>query len=227
MGRTEVDLASLWECRSDATGRAREVVRQGLIERYLYLVKGTLKRLSRAPERYHDDMAAAGRLALVRAVDRYDPSRGVDFVSFALSMIRGAMLEELRREDWVPRRVREAQKRGEPVQVMVQLSLESVLFGEGEGEELTLLNSLSDWEDTPDVIVPKRLEAGVIQSLVRCLPTRERRVVILYYWQEESFAEIARRLGVSESRVHQNYQAGLLLLSTWLGKRQDGSVRTG
>ncbi|MBM3459962.1 MAG: sigma-70 family RNA polymerase sigma factor, partial [Armatimonadetes bacterium] len=57
-----------------------------------------------------EDLDQEGYMALVKAVDHFDPLRKVKFESYAISTIRGAMLEYLRREDWVPRSVRAKQK---------------------------------------------------------------------------------------------------------------------
>lgn len=54
-----------------------------------------------------DDLASAGVLGLMDALDRYDPLRGVQFKTYAEFRIRGAMLDEIRSMDWVPRSVRE------------------------------------------------------------------------------------------------------------------------
>ena len=53
-----------------------------------------------------EDLEQEGMMALIKAVDQFDPSRNVKFESYAISMVRGAMLEYLRKEDWVPRSVR-------------------------------------------------------------------------------------------------------------------------
>jgi RNA polymerase sigma factor FliA len=180
----------------------RETARSQKIDQYAYLVPCTLKRLSRAPDRYHEDMLSAGYVALVKAVDTYDPDRGVQFESYAITKIRGAMLEELRREDWTPRSERDRQKRGEPALILQPVSLETILY-EGDTEDVTLLSRISDWEDTPDRLVPEKLEREVIHTLVRCLPKTERKVILLYYWQDLPYREIAGRMSLSESRVHQ------------------------
>jgi len=57
-----------------------------------------------------EDLDQEGLIALVKSVDHFDPRRKVKFESYAISTIRGAMLEYLRREDWVPRSVRTKQK---------------------------------------------------------------------------------------------------------------------
>lgn len=83
-----------------------------IIEHYRYLISKTRQRIipsvptKIAPE----DLEQEGLIALVKAVDQFDPGRKVKFESYAISMVRGAMLEYLRKEDWVPRSVRTKQK---------------------------------------------------------------------------------------------------------------------
>jgi RNA polymerase sigma factor for flagellar operon FliA len=86
--------------------------RDQLIEAYGRLVELTRHRIvPGVPNRLDAaDLLQVGYIALVKAVDRFDPARACQFESFAISMIRGAMLEMLRREDWAPRGVRAAQK---------------------------------------------------------------------------------------------------------------------
>jgi RNA polymerase sigma factor for flagellar operon FliA len=102
-------LAHLWrEFKVKGSVRARN----SIIEHYRYLITKTRQRIiptvpvKIAPE----DLDQEGQIALVKAVDHFDPNRRVKFESYAISMVRGAMLEFLRREDWVPRSVRAKQK---------------------------------------------------------------------------------------------------------------------
>jgi RNA polymerase sigma factor for flagellar operon FliA len=83
-----------------------------LVEHYAYLIGKTRQRLlPSCPTRIApEDLDQEGLIALVRAVDQFDLSRQVKFESYAISMVRGAMLEYLRREDWVPRSIRSKQK---------------------------------------------------------------------------------------------------------------------
>lgn len=102
-------LAHLWR---EFKGHNCQRARTTLIEHYRYLISKTRQRIiptvpvKIAPE----DLDQEGLIALVKAVDHFDPRRKVKFESYAISMVRGAMLEYLRREDWVPRSVRSKQK---------------------------------------------------------------------------------------------------------------------
>ena len=55
-------------------------------------------------------LSEAGVVGLVKAVDQFDPGRGIKFETYAITLIRGAILEMLRGDDWVPRLVRDQQK---------------------------------------------------------------------------------------------------------------------
>lgn len=82
--------------------------RAQLLDRYLGLVHHVARqvagRVSDVVEL--DDLVSAGTLGLVQALDSFDLSRGLAFSTFAVRRIRGAMLDELRARDWVPRSVR-------------------------------------------------------------------------------------------------------------------------
>ena len=84
--------------------------RAALASRYLPLVRLTVQRLAarraaldEAPGADPDDLLGAGRLGLARALDRYDPARGVKFETYAIAVIRGAVREEIRSAGWAPR----------------------------------------------------------------------------------------------------------------------------
>jgi RNA polymerase sigma factor for flagellar operon FliA len=85
-----------------------EELRNRLIEIYLPLVKYNGERIwARLPDGVElDDLVSAGTFGLMDAIDAFDMSRGVKFETYCVPRIRGAMLDELRTMDWVPRLVR-------------------------------------------------------------------------------------------------------------------------
>src|SRR5215213_3227255 len=87
---------------------SRKDLRNRLVERYLPLVKYNGERIwARLPEGVElDDLISAGVFGLMDAIDAFDMSRGVKFETYCVPRIRGAMLDELRTMDWVPRLVR-------------------------------------------------------------------------------------------------------------------------
>lgn len=86
--------------------------RDELINHYSYLVKITAGRLvtSLPGGLDREDLVSAGVIGLVKSVDQFDPTRDVKFETYAIALIRGAILEMLRDEDWVPRSIREKLK---------------------------------------------------------------------------------------------------------------------
>jgi RNA polymerase sigma factor for flagellar operon FliA len=83
-----------------------------LINHYSYLVKITAGRLVTSVPGGMDreDLVGAGVVGLIKSVDQFDPMRDVKFETYAIALIRGAILEMLRDEDWVPRSIREKLK---------------------------------------------------------------------------------------------------------------------
>src|SRR2546421_12032780 len=103
------ELAEAWrKYRQDGDPQSRA----SIINQYAYLVKITAGRVvsSLLPSLERDDLVSAGVVGLIKAVDQFDTNRQVKFETYAIALIRGAILEMLREEDWVPRSVRERVK---------------------------------------------------------------------------------------------------------------------
>lgn len=99
-------LAQTW--KDFIADRSNETLRNTLIEAYLPLVRYHAERVwSRLPDEVDvDDLTSSGVFGLMDAIDAYDLTRGVKFETYCVPRIRGAMLDELRNMDWVPRLVR-------------------------------------------------------------------------------------------------------------------------
>src|SRR5271169_1697926 len=103
--QADVDVLQLWQqYRTEPTVE----MRNQLVERYLSLVKYNAERIwARLPDGVElDDLISAGVFGLMDAIDAFDLDRGVKFETYCVPRIRGAMLDELRTMDWVPRLVR-------------------------------------------------------------------------------------------------------------------------
>ena len=104
--RVTEDIAELWKTyKKDQTDQE---LRNILIERYLPLVRYNAERVwAKLPEGVDlNDLISAGVFGLMDAIDAFDLGRGVKFETYCVPRIRGAMLDELRTMDWVPRLVR-------------------------------------------------------------------------------------------------------------------------
>ncbi len=113
------DIALGWEAfKADLENQD---LRNRLVEQYLPLVKYNGERIwARLPEGVElDDLISAGVFGLMDAIDAFDMTRGVKFETYCVPRIRGAMLDELRTMDWVPRLVRsKASKLNEAVKTL-------------------------------------------------------------------------------------------------------------
>src|ERR1700747_201850 len=104
-GVKEVELRELWRRykeQGDATARERLVVA------YSPMVKCVAGRLGAGlPSHVEDaDLISYGLVGLIGAIERFEPERGIKFETFAMTRIRGSIIDELRSLDWVPRSVR-------------------------------------------------------------------------------------------------------------------------
>src|SRR5919206_2466360 len=95
---------ALWQAHAAGDPAAREQ----LLSEHLGLVHHVARQMSRtlAVKADFDELVSAGTIGLMSALDSFDPSRGLAFSTFAAPRIRGAILDELRRQDHVPRSIR-------------------------------------------------------------------------------------------------------------------------
>jgi RNA polymerase sigma factor for flagellar operon FliA len=103
--KQKLDMDDVWASYK-ATGDER--AREGLILHYSPLVKFVAGRVgSGLPKNVdHSDLVSFGTFGLIDAVDKFEPERGFKFETYAVNRIKGAILDELRALDWVPRSVR-------------------------------------------------------------------------------------------------------------------------
>jgi RNA polymerase sigma factor for flagellar operon FliA len=104
-----MDLTNLWEAYSKTKDAS---IREELILKYIYLVKFVAGRLyaNYGNNVEFDDLVSYGIFGLIDAIDKYDLSRGVKFDTYAQLRIRGAIIDQLREIDWLPRSVRQKSK---------------------------------------------------------------------------------------------------------------------
>jgi RNA polymerase sigma factor for flagellar operon FliA len=97
-------------------------IREELILKYAPLVKRIAEKLAiRLPDHISkDDLVSSGVIGLLEAIDNYDDSKGIKFETYASYRIRGAILDELRKMDWVPRSVRKEIQRIEKAIIAFQ-----------------------------------------------------------------------------------------------------------
>lgn len=205
------------------------------VVRYSGLVKRIAYHLSaRLPDTVLlDDLMQAGMVGLLEAVRKYDARKEASFETFAGIRIRGAMLDEVRRQDWTPRSVHRRSRmvteavravesregrHANDVEIAAELGITLAeyhqILNEVRGCRLVSLSESADSEESMQERLPSS-RPGLVERLqdqelrerlaevIGELPERERLVMALYYDEELNLREIGVVLGVSESRVCQ------------------------
>ncbi|TLM77537.1 MAG: RNA polymerase sigma factor WhiG [Actinobacteria bacterium] len=130
------DVAALWQRYKDGDPDAREQ----LILNYSPLVKYVAGRLSASlPQTVETaDLISYGIFGLIDAIEKYDPDRGIKFETYAIARIKGAIIDELRAMDWVPRSVRARAREIEAAYIKLENELKRVPEDEEVAAELGL-----------------------------------------------------------------------------------------
>ena len=212
---------------------------QHIVGRMSYDVPGRIQR---------DDLFAWGMRGLIEAADSFEPERGLAFSTFAFPRIRGAILDELRRLDFLPRgrrdRLRELerivaeleQEHGAPptpeeIAQRMQTTVEEVdevmhsarvacwaSLEGGPSEELGALLGDPRSADPVGSAEWKEMKDLLVKA-IHGLPEPEKTVITLYYGEELLLKEIGEILGVTESRVSQVHSRALYRLNRELRQK--------
>lgn len=222
---------------------------QYLVEQHLPLVRRQALNLrARLPASVElDDLIQAGTIGLLDAIRRFDPEQGVTLVTFATQRIRGAMLDELRSRDWVPRSIRRNARRLDvalrqleqrlgrhpeerEIAAELGLSLEDYrqLLLDANGSHLLAIDEMGGDEVDARSAAPhspspfaELVEGRDRERLIKAidnLPEREKLLLALYYQEDLNLKEIGAVLGVSESRVCQLHSQAVARLRNWLAE---------
>jgi RNA polymerase sigma factor for flagellar operon FliA len=212
-----------------------------LVRRIAFHLKGRLPASVQT-----EDLVQAGVIGLLEALQSYQDSKGASFSTYAGIRIRGAMLDEIRRQDGGPRSAHRDTRRisaairavegrtgaeASPRQIAAELGVDldeyqRMLQRVTEARVLSLEDVLEGAPDDarlaggaadgPDGICSRREFASRLAAAISELPERERLVLSLYYDEELNLKEIGAVLGVSESRVCQLHGQALARLRSRL-----------
>ncbi|WP_100639451.1 RNA polymerase sigma factor FliA [Marinobacter salexigens] len=214
-----------------------------LIETHAPLVKKiALHLLARLPASVQlDDLMQAGMIGLLEAAQRYSATKGAAFETYAGIRIRGSMVDEIRKGDWVPRSVhrnsrriaqaikavedrlgREAQDAEVAEELGMELSEYHATLADSNSGRLFSLDELNESGELPidetethdnplDDLTSVSFRSQLAAEIEE-LPEREKLVLSLYYTEELNLKEIGAVLGVSESRVSQIHSQAALRL---------------
>ncbi len=158
---------SLEELWADYKKNGNQLAKDKLLAEYSGLVRYTAQRvgINLPPSVELADLIGSGVVGLIRAVELFEPERGLKFETFATHKIRGAILDELRALDWVPRSVRQKSKSLQKAYAQLELQLGRMPYDDEVAEHLGM--SLKDFEDMLSDVAPT-----TILSLEESMPDR-------------------------------------------------------
>lgn len=218
-------------------------IREQLIIEYAPLVKIVAGRLSMylGYNVEYDDLVGYGIFGLIDAIDKFDATKDVKFETYASLRIRGSILDQIRKMDWIPRTVRQKQKKideavkeieaksgrnatDEEVALKLGLTGEELLNWQSQ-LKVTNLVSLNDYVEQggepvmdashnshfaqPEQVVEEEELYRVLRDSLEILTEKEKKVILLYYYEEMTLKEISNILEVSESRISQLHTKAL------------------
>lgn len=185
-----------------------------------------------------ENLESAGVLGLVEAAHHFDPERGAQFKTYAYTRIRGAVLDELRRNCPLPQhmlqqvaRVRRAYDELPPPVTADALAAATGLSAEEVADCLAAIRMtrLLSWEENgepigtrlddprrPDRVAEKEEQKALLTAALGSLDERERLIVTLYYLEDLRLKEIGQVLRLSESRISRLLSAALFHLGEYL-----------
>lgn len=234
------DKEKMWE---SYLKKPSQELREQLIMEYAPLVKIVAGRLSMylGYNVEYDDLVGYGIFGLIDAIDKFDLTKDVKFETYASLRIRGSILDQIRKMDWIPRTVRQKQKKIDEAIRMIEAQTgrnatdEEIATELGlSGEELlnwqsqlkiTNLVSLNDYVEQgsepvmdathnshfaqPEQVLENEELKKVLQESLELLTEKEKKVILLYYYEEMTLKEISNILSVSESRISQLHTKAL------------------
>ena len=239
-------------------GSGHDADRDRLILHYSPLVKYVAGRVAVGlPQNVEQsDLVSYGIFGLIDAIEKFDLGRGYKFETYAISRIKGAILDELRSIDWVPRSVRskarmlekayaklestlhrspsdaELAEEMEMTEAQLSTTLSSISFiglvaldemlsvGGDRGESLTLGDTVADSAAGPVQAYEFEEMRHLLAEAITRMPEREKVVLMLYYYEGMTLAEIGQVLSVTESRVCQIHTKAVIHLRSKLGGRE-------
>lgn len=227
-------------------------VREKIILEYAPLVKLVAGRLSMylGYNVEYEDLVSYGIFGLIDAIDKFDPTKAVKFETYASLRIRGSILDQIRKMDWIPRTIRQKQKKLDlaarevegatgrnatdiEIAENIGISEDELLDWQSQmkitnlvslneyleqGSEVPFDKAASGHFDAPEDVAQQGELKEKMKEALELLTEKERKVIVLYYYEELTLKEISNILEVSESRISQLHTRGLQKMKEKLGR---------
>ncbi len=226
-------------------------VREQLILEYAPLVKLVAGRLSMylGYNVEYDDLVSYGIFGLIDAIDKFDSMKEVKFETYASLRIRGSILDQIRKMDWIPRTIRQKQKKIDTAMKEIETATGRAATDEEIAQKLEIsTDDFADWQsqmkitgvvslnefmesgseipaeqhnqhrfEEPEEVIEKEELREVLGQALELLTEKEKKVILLYYYEDLTLKEISNVLEVSESRVSQLHTRALQKMKVRMG----------
>lgn len=231
-------------------------LRNELVMDYIYIVRNVAKSTRGLYSNFanFEDVVNNGVITLIDCIEKYDAKKGMQFEPYAYTRVKQATIDYIRKQDYLPRRVRQRardvskcfndlanQLMREPSDVelaeYMNISLEELNKHYSEMstgnflsvEELSVFLSNDDYEDKnlehdPKAQFEKKELRRHLINAINTLNEKERLVVSLFYYENLKLKEIAEVLEVSDARVSQIHSKAILKLKSALIQEMDGEI---
>lgn len=244
----EAGRNKLW---SDYVRSHAPEIREKLIIEYAPLVKLVAGRLSMylGYNVEYDDLVSYGIFGLIDAIDKFDSMKAVKFETYASLRIRGAILDQIRKMDWIPRTIRQKQKKIDAAMKEIESATGRAATDEEIAASLGITeDDYMDWRsqmkitgvvsldefmesgsevptnsanqqrfDSPEEVIEKEELKKTLEKALELLTEKEKKVILLYYYEDLTLKEISNVLEVSESRISQLHTRALQKMKTRMG----------
>ncbi len=246
----DTERKRLWE---DYARLKTTELREKLILEYAPLVKVVAGRLSMylGYNVEYEDLVSSGVFGLIDAIDKFDIGKEVKFETYASLRIRGAILDQIRKMDWIPRTIRQRQRQIENAMKELEQSYGRPATDEELARHIGITDDeLLEWQnqakaenvislneyieqgndisadkasgvgnayDAPERVVEIGELKQVLGEALELLTEKEKKVILLYYYEELTLKEISQVLEVTESRVSQLHTKALQKMKTKMG----------
>ncbi|MBU5426557.1 FliA/WhiG family RNA polymerase sigma factor [Tissierella pigra] len=247
-----MDINNLWIKYNDTKDKE---VKKILIENYVSLVKIVAGRMYNfyGSKIEYDDLLGYGILGLIDSIDKFDITKNIKFETYAQIRIKGSIIDNIRKLDWIPRSLRKKSKdvqnsisylenelgrspTNDEIAQHLQISLNELelllsdiaTFNISSLEEILLTKEGYPLEIEHDTVTPELVYETkelkeILANSIDSLNESEKTVISLYYYEELTYKEIGHIMELSESRISQIHSKAILKIKSSLEKR--GIVR--
>ncbi len=234
-----MNIDNLWIIYSETKDKE---IKKKLIEHYVSLVKIVAGRMYNfyGSKIEYDDLLGYGILGLIDSIDKFDITKNIKFETYAQIRIKGAIIDNIRKLDWIPRSLRKKSKELQNAIYLLENRLGRTPNNEEISEHLNIsikelellmsdmatfnvssleefLTSGGDYSNnntqdnsTPEGAFEKKEIERLLANSIDLLSKNEKMVISLYYYDELTYKEIGHVMELSESRISQIHSKSIL-----------------